>query len=212
MSNAQNMTNNESHRIDKVEQNIVGLSGRIDGVEGRLTNVEGGLQQANDGLNQANAGINQLLNKTGGMEAQRGMVPISHIWSFIGAFLTIIGIGLTVLWNYDGRVDEKIKSSEKTITSQIELSREKINSLKVHVLENDNKISHIVGLEKAVAALEQKLNITWGEFKAHTAEQDHPLRQTESIKALLYRMERLEDDYHERKSIPKSLDSKQHPH
>ena len=190
----------ETDRIDKAEQAIVGLSGRMDGFDTRLSAVEAD-------TSETKRGVHVLLQRTGGIEAQKGMIPIGQVWSAIGVILTMLTIGLGVLWNYDGRVEARIdnvvkaeNSRHERVDMEMSLIREilelKIRSLEGHVQANEDRLDRkremIAEIDETLARLEEKHEFTWEEIKDHEDEEDHPLRQTQDLKNLKERIDRME--------------------
>ena len=98
------MTSNEGQRIDKAEQAIVGLSGRMDGFDNRLTKVE-------ETGSETNEIAHKLLARQGGYEATRGMIPIQYIWAALGLMVSLTSVGLKMLWDSESKVDTKIENS-----------------------------------------------------------------------------------------------------
>ena len=84
---ADNMTATEKNRIDHLERGFVGLSGEVKSLDARMT----GLEERQD---EANRGIQTLLNRQGGYEATKGMVPVDNIkWAMV-FFVALAGLGL----------------------------------------------------------------------------------------------------------------------
>lgn len=104
------MTSGENRRIDDAEKAIVGLSGRMDGVETRLGHVE-------KAVGEGNEGIQRLLNRQGGYEATRDMIPVKHIWAALALFASLIGVGLTMLMLYTNNITKEIVEDRKDITA-----------------------------------------------------------------------------------------------
>ena len=180
----------ETDRIDKAEQAIVGLSGRMDGFDNRMHSVE-------QDTSETKRGVNLLLQRTGGIEAQKGMVPIGQIWSAIGAMLTILTIGLAVLWNYDGQVDTKLSkvvelenARHKTVNVQVEHLN---NNMEADNLREISDKQHFEDIQIAIAQLEVKVDFALKEIGHHTNEKDHPLLQTKGLENLQKQFDHLRD-------------------
>ncbi len=93
----------EKNRIDQAEQAIVGLSGRMDGFDARLEAVEAD-------TSETKKGVQVLLARTGGMEATRGMVPVTSILAAGALLLTLVGIGLKIQYDSEAKHDAKIQT------------------------------------------------------------------------------------------------------
>lgn len=111
------MNTEEKGRIDKAEQAIVGLSGRMDGFDNRLTKVEEVGQETNDIAHK-------LLARQGGYEATRGMIPVSHLWSGMALFVGLATLGTKMLWDHDSKIEQKLS----TITRMEDLRHELFES------------------------------------------------------------------------------------
>lgn len=102
------MTGSEKGRIDAAEQAIVGLSGRMDGFDSRLTKVE----QTGSETNEI---AHKLLARQGGYEATRGMLPVSYVWSAVGLFVSLLGVGITLLVLFHNNIIEEVLEDRKLI-------------------------------------------------------------------------------------------------
>ena len=103
---ADNMTATEKNRIDHLERGFVGLSGEVKSLDARMT----GLEERQD---EANRGIQTLLNRQGGYEATKGMVPVDNIkWAMV-FFVALAGLGLKLLQDHKVSQDQKLETVVK---------------------------------------------------------------------------------------------------
>jgi hypothetical protein len=120
------LTAPEKDRIDRAEQAIVGLSGRMDGVESRLSGVENAVTKTNDG-------VQILLSRTGTLEASRGTVPVQTLLAALALFLTLVGIGLKFLSDLETKVDTRITNVVRQEDLQHALSSAKLSAVRDQV-------------------------------------------------------------------------------
>ena len=150
------LTAPEKHRIDRAEQAIVGLSGRMDGVESRLVSVETAVTKTNDG-------VQILLSRTGTLEASRGTIPVQTLMAALALFLTLVGIGLKFLSDLEVKLDTRIENVTKQESLQHALTETKLQSvaeqvgLRLDTLDGETKQGVAESLEKLQKDLEQAI-------------------------------------------------------
>ncbi len=115
------MNTEEKGRIDKAEQAIVGLSGRMDGFDDRLTKVEEVGQETNDIAHK-------LLARQGGYEATRGMIPITYLWSGMALFVGLSTLGTKMLWDHDSKIEQKLSTITRLEDMRHQLFQSKLDA------------------------------------------------------------------------------------
>ena len=211
------MNQDDRNRIGKVENELTGLSTRMDGFEGQLGHMNSELGDIKTSHIEMNRNLNVLVNRTGGMEATRGMVPVSHILTACALFVALTSLGLKLLHDHKMTQDTKMgqvvdleNSRHLLVESQRQHVMDEIAELdeaakdidsRVHTIETDrfnseqgldllNRISALeVEIAKRGPLIEQML--------AHINELDHPYRQTATNEHQEERLREISDDIDE---------------
>jgi hypothetical protein len=162
-SNPMNM--DEGDRIGQAEIAITGLSGRVDGLDAKMATLGNELVDTKHAVDRCNDGISMLLQRTGGIEANKGMVPMTYIWSALASFIALLSISMTALSFTNSAVRSDIADSyEKTeirldggdqfqkmkhdherevLTLMISALRDDADENTVDITDHENRILHI---------------------------------------------------------------------
>lgn len=87
----------ETIRLDRVETDVGSLSERLGRTETELRAIDVSVSEMRESVNKNNNLLQQLLNRTGGIEAAKGMIPVTYVTWGVGLMVSLMGVGLTTL-------------------------------------------------------------------------------------------------------------------
>lgn len=212
------MTKTETGRIQHVENEVVALSGRMDGFETQLDGVKSDIGMLADSQREGNRQLNILVNRTGGMEATKGMVPMGQIFTVVSIIIAMLVLGQKTLWDYDQGVDEKFEKvialeNEKMLrfwddieenTADVKKVDERVRLIEsTRFTDSDaaKQDTRINDLEKELAAVKEELARRSAvlehlakDIDAHTGLEGHPHKQTFGLDHLQQEVERIQQE------------------